>query len=74
MFSCCQELIAALGNFELLECVKNALCCSLSMIIAIMLFWSLGFANNFVISSISPTFVPIHKILLPIFLERKAGQ
>ena len=40
----------------------------------IMLFWSLAFANNFVISLISKTFVQIHKLLLPIFLEREAGQ
>ena len=25
VFSCCKELIAALGNFEFLGCLKNAL-------------------------------------------------
>ena len=47
---------------------------SLSMITAIILFWILAFANNFVISLISLTFFQIHKLLLAIFLEREAGQ
>ena len=51
------------------ECIYfNA---SLSMITVIMLLWNQAFANNFVLTLISPTFVQNHKILLRTFLERE---
>ena len=57
MLSGSYERIAALGNFGLHGCLKNAPSnASLSMI-KIILFWSIIFGNNFVYLLISLTFV-----------------
>ena len=72
-FSDCQELIAALDDLEFLGYLMIMFPFK-STIIGIMLLWSLAFGKNFVISLISPTFVQIHKLLLPMFLKREVGQ